>query len=168
MASCGWAHLSRCRDRSAVDYNNAIRDFGLGRNSSTICGCRCPKHLRWSQDRKQHRASAHTRSWAEAEKKKREIEDQLSGRTPEVKPEQEERRDTQACIDIFLQDKKVQGVTASVLGKYTRELARLREYCENSRVYTVQGITRELLTGFCATWSDLFRVRPERHYCGGL
>src|SRR5438128_8391581 len=26
--------------------------------------CRCPKHLRWSHERKQHRASAHTRSWA--------------------------------------------------------------------------------------------------------
>src|SRR5690349_2986988 len=81
--------------------------------------CRCPKHLRWSQDRKQHRLSAHTRSWASAEDKKRSIEDQLSGRTPEVKPEQEQR-DTQTCIDIFLQDKKNQGITAKVIGKYTR------------------------------------------------
>ena len=88
--------------------------------------CQCAEHLRWSHERKQHRASAHTRSWAEAEEKKREIEDQLSGRTPEVKPEQDHRA-TQTCIDIFLQDKKVQGVTASVIGKYTRELARLRD-----------------------------------------
>jgi integrase/recombinase XerD len=137
--------------------------------------CRCPKHLRWTHDRKQHRASARTRSWAEAEDKKREIEDQLSGRTPEVRPDQE-HRDTQACIDIFLQDKKVQGVTASVIGKYTRELARLREYCEQNRVYAVQGITRELLTGFCATWPELYpssytrakvreRVRSFLRYC---
>lgn len=137
--------------------------------------CRCPKHLRWSHERKQHRASAHTRSWAEAEEKKREIEDQLSGRTPEVKPEQDHRA-TQTCIDIFLQDKKVQGVTASVIGKYTRELARLRDYCEHNRVYAVQGITRELLTGFCATWPDLYpssytrakvreRVKSFLRYC---
>src|SRR3954469_25203682 len=59
--------------------------------------CRCPKHLRWTFDRTQHRASAHTRSWAEAEKKKREIEDQLAGRTPEPKPEQEHRA-LQDCI----------------------------------------------------------------------
>ena len=103
--------------------------------------CRCPKHLRWSHERKQHRASAHTRSWAEAEDKKREIEDQLAGRTPEVKPEQD-HRDTQTCIDIFLQDKRNQGITDKVLGKYTRELARLRVYCEQNRVYAVQGITR--------------------------
>jgi integrase/recombinase XerD len=137
--------------------------------------CRCPKHLRWSHERKQHRISAHTRSWAEAEDKKREIEYQLAGRTPEVKPEQEQR-DTQACIDIFLQDKRNQGITAKVIGKYTRELARLREFCEHNRVYAVQGITRELLTAFCATWPDLYpssttrakvreRVRSFLRYC---
>lgn len=137
--------------------------------------CRCPKHLRWTHERKQHRASAHTRSWAEAEEKKRALEDQLAGRTPEVKPEQE-HRDTQACIDLFLQDKKNQGITEKVIGKYTRELARLREFCEFNRVYTVQGITRELLTTFCATWPDRYpssttrskvreRVRSFLRYC---
>src|SRR6185312_452309 len=101
--------------------------------------------------------------------------DQLSGRAPEVKPD-EGQRGLQASIDIFLQDKKNQGVTAAVLGKYTRELARLREYCEQNRVFTVQGITRELLTGFCATWPDLYpstytrakvreRVKSFLRYC---
>jgi integrase/recombinase XerD len=137
--------------------------------------CRCPKHLRWSHGRKQHRVSAHTRSWAEAEDKKREIIDQLARRTPEVKPEQDQR-DTQACVDIFLQDKKNQGITEKVIAKYTRELARLRVFCENSRVYTVSGITRELLTAFCASWPDLYpssttrskvreRVRSFLRYC---
>jgi integrase/recombinase XerD len=110
-----------------------------------------------------------------AEEKKREIEDQLSGRTPEVKPEQDQR-DTQACIDIFLQDKKNQGITEKVIAKYTRELARLRVFCKNNRVYAVQGITRELLTAYCATWPDLYpssttrskvreRVRSFLRYC---
>src|SRR4051812_1133394 len=47
--------------------------------------CNCPKHLRWTQERKQHRASAHTRSWAEAERQKRDLEDQLAGRAPDPK-----------------------------------------------------------------------------------
>ena len=138
-------------------------------------GCRCPKHLRWTSDRKHYRVSAHTRSWAQAEKKKREIEDQLAGRTPEVKAEQE-HRGLQDCIDISIQDKKNQGITEKVIGKYTRELGRLRGYCEQSRIYTVQGITRELLTGFCATWPTLYpssytrakvreRVRSFLRYC---
>ena len=72
-----------------------------------------------------------------------------------MKPEQEQR-DLQTCIDIFLQDKRNQGITEKVIGKYTRELARLKSHCERLHVYTVQGITRELLTGFCATWLDLY------------
>ncbi len=137
--------------------------------------CRCPKHLRWTHERKQHRTSAHARSWAEAEKRKREIEDQLAGRVPELTAEVSQRG-IQDSIDIFLQDKTNQGVTAGVLGKYTRELARLREYCEHNRIFTVQGITRELLTGFCATWPELYpstytrskvreRVRSFLRYC---
>lgn len=137
--------------------------------------CDCPKHLRWSHDKKQHRTSARTRSWAEAERKKRELEDQLSGRAPEVKPE-ESNRGIQNAVDIFIQDKKNQGITEKVIGKYTRELARLREYCERQSVYTVRGITREMLTGFCATWPELYpstytrakvreRVRSFLRYC---
>lgn len=145
-------------------------------NGDEFCKrCNCRKHLRWSSAGKQYRKKAGTRSWAEAENKKRELEDQLAGRIPDVRPEQNQR-DTQACIDTFLQDKKVQGVTASVLGKYTRELARLREYCEHQGVYVIQNITRELLTGFCATWPDLYpstytrakvreRVRSFLRYC---
>src|SRR5215469_7274449 len=152
-------HATSCKYRGDEFYKN----------------CKCRKHLRWSSERKQHRQSAGTRSWAVAEEKKREIEDQLSGRTADVKPEQE-HRDTQACIDIFLQDKRNQGITEKVISKYTRELARLRAYCEQNRVYTVQGITRELLTGFCATWPELYpssytrskvreRVRSFLRYC---
>ena len=137
--------------------------------------CRCPKHLRWSHNGTQHRISAQTRSWAEAENKKRDIEDQLSGRAPAEKWE-ETGRDIQGAIDIFTQDKKNQGVTEKVVGKYTRELARLRDYCERKDIFTVQGITRELLTGFCATWPALYpstytrakvreRVRSFLRYC---
>ena len=137
--------------------------------------CHCRKHLRWSQDRKQQRVSAHTRSWAEAENKKRELEDQLAGRVPEAKAE-EAQRTVQASINVFLKDKEVQGVTASVMGKYKRELDRLREYCEANRVFMLQGVTRELLIGFCATWPDVYpssytrskvreRVRSFLRYC---
>jgi len=138
-------------------------------------GCKCRKHFRWSKDGKQFRRMAGTRAWGEAEELKRKLEDQLAGRNSEVKAG-DDARTVQNAIDVFLQDKKVQGVTASVMGKYTRELARLREYCERNNAYTVQGITRELLTGFCATWPDLYpssytrakvreRVRSFLRYC---
>ena len=61
--------------------------------------CDCSKHLRWTQDRKQVRISAHTRSWAEADRKKRELEDQLAGRVPVTKPREAQRDIRKAVID---------------------------------------------------------------------
>jgi site-specific recombinase XerD len=121
--------------------------------------CDCKKHIRWTANGKQHRRKTGTRSWAEAEDVKRELDNQLAGRVPEAKTD---TRDVQTCIDLFLQDKQVQGVTADVIGKYKRELARLREFCDRANVYTVQGITRELLTGYCATWEVLYPSTQTR------
>ena len=117
--------------------------------------CNCPTHFRWTQNGTQYRRKAGTRSWEAAEEIKRQLQDQLAGRTPEARPE-DATRTLQNAIDVFLKDKRIQGVTASVLGKYTRELERLRDYCEGQSVFTVQAITRELLTGFCATWETAY------------
>src|SRR5258708_1093649 len=81
--------------------------------------CRRRKHLRWTQNKKQHRRKAGTRSWAEAEQTKRDLEDQLAGRTPEPKSDV---RNLEDAIGVFVQDKKVQGVTPGVLAKYTLQL----------------------------------------------
>lgn len=123
--------------------------------------CRCRKHLRWTQNGTRFRRKAGTRSWAEAEQLKRDLEDQLAGRTPESK-QGNGNRAVQECIDVFLKDKRVQGVSEGVIGKYTRELERLRQYCEQAGVFTVQGITRELLTEFAATWERLYPSTQTR------
>ncbi len=135
--------------------------------------CNCRKHLRWTHDRKQFRKTAGTRSWAVAEDKRRAIEDQLAGRTPVP---HRDGKDIRGCIDVFIQDKQVQGVTQDVVAKYTRLLARLQTYCEGRGIFTVQGITRDVLTGFCATWPELYpssitraklreRLRSFLRYC---
>jgi site-specific recombinase XerD len=123
--------------------------------------CKCRKHLRWTQNGKQYRRKAGTRSWEEAEEVKRNLEGQLAGRTPAQQPD-DNARILEEAVDLFIQDKTVQGLSASVLGKYTRELERLRAYCERQNVYTVQGITRELLTGFCATWEAVYPSSTTR------
>ncbi len=41
------------------------------------------KHFRWTQNAIQYRRKAGTRSWEEAEEIKRQLQDQLAGRTPE-------------------------------------------------------------------------------------
>ncbi len=135
--------------------------------------CNCRKHLRWSFNGKQHRKQAGTRSWAEAETARREIEKQLAGRPAE---KHDEVQSLDEALQLFIQDKKVQGVTPGVIKKFTLELERLRQCCEGKGVCTVQGISRELLTGFCGTWKAFYpssftrskvreRVRSFLRYC---
>lgn len=136
--------------------------------------CDCRKWLRWTVKGKRHREPAGTRTWAAAELRKREIEDQLAGRS--VAPASETSQPLQEAIDVFLTDKRVQGVSADPLAKYTRELGRLREFLEARRCYTVQGLTREALTLYCETWPRVYpssqtrvivraRLRSFLRYC---
>jgi len=120
--------------------------------------CACRKHLRWTANGKQHRRQAGTRSWTEAEAVKRNLEDQLLGKPAPTG----EARSIREAAEVFIQDKRVQGVTEDVIAKYARELSRLGDHCERLGVYTVQGITRELLTGFCATWERLYPSTQTR------
>ena len=135
--------------------------------------CNCKKHLRWTQGGKQHRAAAKTRSWAEAEEKRRELEDQLAGRTQTAAPQ---AHDIRACVDVFLQDKRNQGVSDGVVQKYKLFLGRLDAHCAARGIFTVAGITRDVLTGFVATWPALYpstitraktreRLRSFLRYC---
>lgn len=134
--------------------------------------CDCRKHLRWFADGKLQRKKANTRSWAEAEEAKRQLHDQLSGKTVERSAEV---KTLSTCIDVFIQDKKVQRIAEVSLAKYTRELERLRVHCEAHGVYTVQRVTREVLTGYMATWDGKLspvtqnktreRLRSFLRYC---
>jgi integrase/recombinase XerD len=137
--------------------------------------CSCPKHFRWTQSGTQYRRKAGTRSWEEAEDIKRQLQDELSGRTPEARPEDNVRLISEA-VDLFLTDKKVQGVSGGVVSRYKSELGRFQTYCERESVFTVARITRELLTGYAATWETYYassntrasvreRLRSFLRYC---
>jgi integrase/recombinase XerD len=123
--------------------------------------CNCRKHLRWTQNGVQYRRTAGTRSWERAEEQKRRLEDQLAGRIPTA-VETTTGQTVDAAVKLFLQDKTTQGLSSGVLGKYSRELARLRSYCESAGTFTVQAITKELLTGYCATWTELYPSTTTR------
>jgi integrase len=117
--------------------------------------CNCRKHLRWTHNGVQYRKTAGTRSWADAEQAKRDLEDQLAGRTSA--PSAENNAQTIAgAVSLFIADKNVQGLTPDLIKKYTLWLGRLRTYCEGRGVFVVKGITRELVTGFCEDWPKLY------------
>jgi len=111
------------------------------------------KHFRWTQNGVQHRRKACTRSWEVAEERRRRLEGELAGRIP-ITPPNDGARSLQDAVNLFLKDKRIQGVPSDVQGKYTRELERLRIFCESQAVNSVQRINRDTLTEFCATWAE--------------
>jgi len=122
--------------------------------------CRCRKHLRWSLGGKQFRKQAGTRSWAEAEEAKERLAAQLSGR--EV-PKSPTGFSLDEAVKLFRADKENQGVSDTVKGKYKRELDRLSEFCAKHSVFTVQAVTRELLIGYAATWTEVYPSTTTRY-----
>ena len=116
--------------------------------------CNCRKHFRWTQNGQQFRRKAGTRSWSEAEKQKRRLEDQLAGRVPSEAAS--EGRTIADAIEIFKADKKNQGITDDVLNKYSREMDRVRAFAEARNVYTVTCLSRELLIDYQAEWETLY------------
>lgn len=133
--------------------------------------CPCRKWLRWTPNdgSPRQRIPAKTRSWAEAEQVKLELANQLAGKpvTQDETADQTLRR----AVEVFLADKG-QSIGADVLGKYTRELDRLVEFCERKRVYNVSGLTRELLVGYAETWTAQYPSTQTRSVvrtrCGGF
>ena len=137
--------------------------------------CKCRKHFRWSHRGTQFRRAAGTRSWAEAEEIKRQLQDELAGKTPETRPE-DNVQPISAAIDLFITEKRVQGVSAGVVSRYRSELGRFQAFCDSHNVYTVARITRELLTGYASTWEATYpssntrssvreRLRSFLRYC---
>ena len=100
--------------------------------------CNCRKHFRWTQEGKQFRRKAGTRSWAEAELKKRGLEDQLAGRPPETPTE---GLLLSKAIETFEANKAAQGIKPRVRAMYTRELKRLSQFFRIPRAVHSQAST---------------------------
>jgi integrase/recombinase XerD len=122
--------------------------------------CNCRKHFRWTQSGKQFRRKAGTRSWAQAELNKRELEDQLAGRVPDTP--QEELLLSQA-IETFDANKAAQGIKPRVRAMYTRELKRLRDFSESKGLLTVKrALTIDNLIALRATWTPIYKSSYSR------
>jgi len=117
--------------------------------------CDCRKHLRWTFDGKQYRRSAKTRSWAQAEEKKRELEETFkAGGKPEVI--EETRKTIADAVKLFIAERKTAGLHSSVVKKYERELERFRLFFEDRSKFFPKDIDLEMLVLFRETWDDLY------------
>ena len=129
--------------------------------------CNCPKHLRYTHNGKQHRQSARTRSWKVAEERRRKIEAQFEAADP-AKPisavtiEAKTGTTIEQAINLFVSDKRSQGVHGEVLKKYERELNRLREFMAKRSKFFPNEIGVNDLTEFRAGWNALYPSSTTR------
>jgi integrase/recombinase XerD len=140
--------------------------------------CRCPKHLRWSHGKQQVRQSAKTRSWTAAEDAKRKFEAKFEAADPSkpvgaVTIEASTRTTIEKAIKLFVSDKRTQGVSDGVLGKYELELGRLEKFAAAESRYFPAELSKELLTRFRATWNRLYpssntRIKVQERLRGFL
>jgi len=114
--------------------------------------CNCRKHLRWTQNGRQYRRKAGTRSWQEAEEQKRRLEDELAGRTPaETK---DARMPVSTAIEKFMQAKRNDGLEEPTLQKLQKTCDRIRDFAEADGLFVLDSITLVHLTNW--RWDRYF------------
>jgi integrase/recombinase XerD len=144
-------------------------------------GCKCSKHLRWSHGGKQYRQAAKTRTWSVAEERRHEIEARFRAADPTqaieaVKLESQISKTIERAVELFLSDKRSQGLDEHVLKKYDRELTRFREFMAKRSKFFPQEIALDDLTEFRAGWKHVYpssttrakvqeRLRAFLRYC---
>jgi len=132
------------------------------RDDETWRRCNCRKHLRWSQDGKQYRRSASTRSWEQAETERRKLEEQFEAGAKPTVVTADDRKTIARAVELFLLEKKTEGVAGGVLKKYERELERLKGFSEARSKFFPAEIDKELLTEYRATWDALYPSSATR------
>jgi len=90
--------------------------------------CNCRKHLRWFHNGSQHRQSAKTRSWAQADVERRKLEARFTEGNSEPTVAVSDRKTLEQAIQLFISSKRNQGIDTGVVKKYERELGRLLKF----------------------------------------
>jgi integrase/recombinase XerD len=114
--------------------------------------CSCWKHLRWSSGGKQHRRATKEKTWAGAERAKREIELSYEAIGKPVEPDRQAT--VRQALETFIRDKEGQNLDDSVLGKYRRELGRLVEFSEHRGKFYLPELSLPELTEFRSSWES--------------
>jgi site-specific recombinase XerD len=113
--------------------------------------CSCWKHLRWTAPGgKQQRKATKQKTWAGAERVKRERE--LSYETSGEPVQANNPTTIQQAVETFLRAKTGKGISGEEVAKYKCRLARLTEFCEKDGHYFLRDVSLPDLTNFRATW----------------
>jgi site-specific recombinase XerD len=133
------------------------------KGDETHRSCRCPKHLRYTLDGKQVRQSARTRFWKTAEERRRQLEASFAADpTAEVTLAPETKKTIARAVELFLKDKRTEGMTEQVVRKYQRELGRFASFMAKRSKFLPHDISAEDLTEFRSGWADLYPSSTTR------
>jgi integrase len=114
---------------------------------------------------KRFRMKAGTRSWKAAQETARRLVASL------VKSDEPEKlvaarnagKTLRDARDAFLKSKAVKDIAPGTLSRYSLLTSRLIQFCEDRGVFTLDGVTLELLTDDKATWPELYPSTSTRH-----
>jgi integrase/recombinase XerD len=126
------------------------------RDDETWKRCDCRKHLRWTSERRQYRRSAKTRSWSQAEERKRDLEAQFETGGKPVALDHESRKTIAGAVELFLLERSTTGLKASIVKKYKRELGRFQQFCDARSKFFPSDINLEMLVQYRGTWDELY------------
>jgi site-specific recombinase XerD len=116
--------------------------------------CDCWKHLRWYYGGKQYRKTAKSRTWAGAERAKREVEFSYENASVGETTQNTEGISVNQAIRVFLEDKEGKNMDPVTLKKYRRELGRFQEFCNRHGRHFLQDVGLHDLTEFRSTWEQ--------------
>jgi integrase/recombinase XerD len=116
--------------------------------------CKCWKHLRWSYQGKQRRKAAKSRTWAGAERAKKEIELSYENAALGKPAQPDEAVSIERAVQLYLQDKQGQNMEPATFRKYRRELSRFQRFCDRQGRYFLQEIRLPDLTEFRSSWEQ--------------
>jgi integrase len=126
-------------------------------------GCQCSKFLRYSRNGKQHRQAAKTRTWAVAEDKAVELQEQLDrGDTPKpiiVKGPQPTIAD---CIQTFISGKQSEGISPRRVKKLQLQLDQFDQFMSARSKLFPSLITAADVIEFRAGWEKAWPSATTR------
>lgn len=121
-------------------------------NAGLFRRCSCPKHLQWSANGRQFRASAKTRSWENAERLARAKEKELLQLQAEGKPLIGPMT-VEEAVAKYLADKRQQGLVDDTLSKLENIFKKqFLGWCSSAHVTYLRDLDLERLREWRGTW----------------
>ncbi|HXZ31033.1 MAG TPA: tyrosine-type recombinase/integrase [Terriglobales bacterium] len=143
------------------------------RDDETWRRCNCRKHLRWTYNGKQFRQSAKTRSWQQAEDRKRELEDKFKAGQPGAVPavSHTNQPTISQAVQIFITAKEGEGCSQPTVRKLRYQLGTLENFLAARSKLFPSEITATDLIEYRASWtwkSGVTRQKAQQNVRGFL